>query len=132
MRHNMDYGLFRRCLTEGCDGVDETEFFILDEPEPVYCILGYLPEKLIGGEWKRDEQPYWIGHGCDVKDGLEFATAEELLHAKVYGGRSLAEVWDRVYVENLGMVPLDIWFEACPFSDEVYEENGVWKLRSGK
>lgn len=77
------------------------------------------------------EKPYWIGTGCDVKDGADFLTAEEMLHAKVYGGRSIKEAWDKVCVLNLGMVPLEDWFRNCSFAEEVAEVDGIWRLVKG-
>ena len=122
---NMDYELFLRCLTEERDGIDETEILFLDDPGRGACIMGYIPHDC--GE--EEDRPYWIGSGCDVKGGAEFASPEALLNAPVYGGRSIAGAWKQVCVLHLGMVPLDIWFKACSFADEVVEEDGVWKLR---
>ena len=92
-------------------------------------IFPILIESKINGEFRYFDKPYWIGTGCDIEDGGEFLTAEELLHAKVYGGRSIHEAWDKVHVLHFGYVPLDIFFNACSFSANVFEENGVWKLR---
>lgn len=127
--HNMDFDLFLRCLTEAHDAIDETEFMFLDDMDRDACMLGYIDCGGIDGERRGVDNHYWIGNGCDVNDGMEFTSAEALLEAKVYGGRSISEAWDEVCVLHFGYVPLDIWFAACAFSDEVYEENGIWKLR---
>ena len=127
--HNMDYDLFLRCLTEEKDWIDETEILFLDDHERGECIMGYIPEIKINGEMRYFDKPYWIGTGCDIENGGEFLTAEELLEAKVYGGRSIAQAWDKVHVLHFGYVPLDIFFNTCSFSADVFEEKGVWKLR---
>ena len=75
------------------------------------------------------DDPYWIGTGCDMKDGAGFLTAEAMLEAKAYGGRSIKEAWENVCVLDLGTIPLYVWFESCPFKDEVVEDDGYWKLR---
>ena len=130
LKHNMDYDLFLRCLTECADRIDETWFLFLDDVVRGECILGYIPYIMINNrDRKRFDKPYWIGTGCDIKDGAEFLTAEEMLEAKVYGGRSIKEAWENVCVLNLGMIPLDVWFDSCPFKNIIVEENGIWKLR---
>ena len=129
--HNMDYDLFLRCLAEEKEGIDETEILFLDDLERGECILGYIREIEINGEIRYFDEPYWIGTGCDVKDGKGFVSAEDLLHAKAYGGRSIHEAWKKVHVLHLGRIPLDYFFESCcTFGADVFEENGVWKLRS--
>ncbi|MBQ4074788.1 MAG: hypothetical protein IJD39_06270 [Clostridia bacterium] len=127
--HNMEYDLFLRCMKEGKTTIDETEILFLDDLERGDCIMGYLPSIIFEGKPLHFDAPFWIGDGCDVQDGMEFYSAEEMLHAPVYGGRSIAQAWDQVCVLNLGMMPLDLWFQSCRFRDEVVEEKGVWKLR---
>ena len=132
LQHNMDYDLFLRCLTECADRIDETEILFLDDEDRGECIMGYIPYIMLNNRDKRVfENPYWIGTGCDVKDGADFLTAEDMLQAKVYGGRSIKEAWDKVCVLNLGMVPLEDWFTNCPFKEEVVEVDGIWRLVKG-
>ena len=130
LKHNMDYDLFFRCLTECADRIDETWFLFLDDEERGECILGYIPYIMINNcDKKWFDEPYWIGTGCDIKDGAGFLTAEAMLEAKAYGGRSIKEAWENVCVLDLGTIPLDVWFDSCPFKDEVVEDDGYWKLR---
>lgn len=128
--HNMEFDLFLRCLNEAREAIDETEILFLDDLERGECIMGYIPYITMDGRIQRFAAPYWIGTGCDIKDGMEFLTAEDLLNAKVYGGRSISQAWDQVCVLHFGYVPLDIWFNACPFRDDIILKNGIWKLSS--
>lgn len=125
--HNMDFDLFLRCLTEACDWIDETEFLFLDDLERGDCIMGYIPSLTIKGKEVYFDHPYWAGTGCDVQDGVELKSAEEFLHAKIYGGRSVFQAWDLVSVLNLGKMSLEDWFENCSFKEEVIKEKGIWK-----
>ena len=43
LKHNMDYDLFLRCLTECVDRIDETWFLFLKDEDRGECILGYIP-----------------------------------------------------------------------------------------
>lgn len=121
-RSNVSYDLFLRCLTEAPDFCNETELYYLDEDEnEVYCILGYLPSVI-------PTKPYWVGYGCDMEGGTEFASARELMETEVYCGKSLADRWDSVWVSTIGMISVEAWMENCPFRDEISEENGYWHL----
>ena len=70
---------------------------------------GYVNERMIGwvGKW---EKPYWIG-GCDDDQGAQFDTAEELLNASVFGGRSLGERWDEVVWLSFMTISPREWME---------------------
>ena len=134
-KHNMDYDLFRRCLVEFPDSINETWFMFLDDQDRGECILGFIP--LLPTPWsqwtndpntwepKPNPKPYWVGTGCDLHNGAGFATADELLQAPVYGGRSIASAWDHICVFNLGGVPLDAWFR---YHLPALEVDGYWLL----
>lgn len=139
-QHNMDYELFRRCLTDYPAAMNDTWFGFLDDPEYDECILGYNPTR--PPRWseitkdpdscrpRKVPDPYWVGDGCDVKGGAGFATADELLNAKVYGGRSIAEGWEHVCVYDLGgFYKLETWFKYHSFPETVVCEDGVWRFR---
>ena len=92
--------------------VNKEEYLISDfntlpeNPEVTEYYLGYIAGK---------DKPYWVGL-CDIKDGCEFYTAEELINAKIYNGKSLFECWDNIRILSLEGVPLDEWieyFEHC-------------------
>ena len=59
------------------------------------------------------EKPYWIGY-CDVQGGCEFESAEELLSAEVFNGKSIKERWDHVVFCNVGGISIDDWLHSYP------------------
>jgi hypothetical protein len=44
-----------------------------------------------------------------VPDGCEFASAEELFNAKIYGGRSIRERWHDIRIFQIGGISIDDW-----------------------
>lgn len=82
------------------ESADETTFHFCDEERYVERYLGYLPDGPCLNE------PYWAGH-CDIEDGFCCASANELFKAQIYNGRSLKERWRDVFIETIGMIPLD-------------------------
>ncbi len=80
--------------------IDETVIYFTDEDESrdvhfIGCIRQY-------------DKPYWAGL-CDIPDGTEFATAEELFTAKIYDGMSIKDRWDKAVVEQIGGLPTVDW-----------------------
>ena len=51
-------------------------------------------------------EPYWAGL-CDIPNGTEFLTADELVNATIYRGKSLKERWDDVRIICMGGIPVD-------------------------
>jgi len=96
----LEFNYFLKRLIDG-RFINETQFYFADDPFEYDYYLGYLPEF---------EHPYWVG-ACDIEDGCEFATAQELIHAKIYDGKSLAERWDMVRIVNIEGIGLEDWFE---------------------
>ena len=96
----LEFDYFFKRLSEG-DFIDETQFYFLDDPLQVDRFLGYLPQF---------DNPYWIGD-CDIEGGCDFETAEELVNAPVYDGRSLAERWDMVRIINIEGICLEDWLK---------------------
>jgi len=80
--------------------IDETIIDFTDEVESrgIYFI----------GCLRQYDKPYWAGL-CDIPDGTEFATAEELFTAKIYDGLSIKDRWDNVVVEQIGGLPTVDW-----------------------
>ena len=74
--NKVDFNYFLTELKKG-EIMDETYFYFTDEiGEPEHyigCLLQY-------------DKPYWVGL-CDIPDGMEFLTAEELVNAKIYRGK---------------------------------------------
>lgn len=100
--NTMSFEFFLKQLKAGVM-IDEFNFAIIDDPLYNDCYLGYLPQF---------EKPYWIGL-CDVQDGCEFLTAEDLIHAKVYHGRSIYELWDKIMIHSIEGLSLEDWFKYC-------------------
>ena len=83
--------------------VDETTFYFDDDPEEQEHYLGW-----IGGQ----EKPYWVGY-CDIEDGCEYSSAEEMFTAKIYDGRSLKERWEHAVICNIGGIDAKTWLSYC-------------------
>lgn len=100
--NTVDFSFFLSELTKG--GImDEACFYFVDE-------IGE-PEHYIGCLLQNDK-PYWAGL-CDIPDGTEFSTAEELVNAKIYRGKSLKERWNNVRIVCMGGIPMDDYLKMC-------------------
>ncbi|SFC70143.1 hypothetical protein SAMN02910406_02210 [Ruminococcus albus] len=73
--------------------------FIFDDPDEQERYLGW-----IGGQ----EKPYWVGY-CDIPDGCEYSSAEEMFTAKIFDGRSLKERWEQADICNIGGIDAETW-----------------------
>ncbi len=104
MELNFDY--FFRQLKAGLN-IDETRFYFRDDPEEEEHYLGYC---------RGYPKPYWIGY-CDIKDGADFWTAEELVNAPIFNGKSLKDKWEYVCICGIEGLPLDDWFECMNHVD---------------
>lgn len=96
--------------------VDETNFYFEDDPDEQEHFLGYLPEV-------SEEKPYWVGY-CDIKDGCEFSTAEEMFEAKIFEGRSLRDRWDSVVLVNIGGISVSDYYYSVPEVRHLFTEGG--------
>ena len=83
--------------------MDETSFYFVnevDEPEHyIGCLLEYA-------------KPYWSGL-CDIPNGTEFSTAEELVNAPIYNGQSIKERWYDIRNESLGGLSVEDYLQYC-------------------
>ncbi|MDD4564214.1 MAG: hypothetical protein PHE79_01815 [Eubacteriales bacterium] len=98
----LDFDYFFKQLKAGVS-IDETCFYFIDDPMEEEHYLGYLPEY---------ETPYWVGY-CDIPDGTDFLTAEELVDAKIFDGKSLKERWENVRIVSIWGIGLDGWLDCC-------------------
>ena len=116
----IQWALFWRILTENPRSCDEIEGRIDGE----YTIFGYLREysECRGSVWKtvRPEKPFWIGD-CDIPGGVSFLTAEELVNAAVFGGKSMREIWPLMEIDGAAGMPLEVWMEQMPFPEIGYD-----------
>lgn len=101
MANTLDWDFFFKQLVSGVN-IDETLFYFVDDPNEEDHYLGFLPEF---------DKPYWTGY-CDVPDGTEYYTAEELVNDKIYDGKSLKERWNEVRICSIEGVCLDDWLKC--------------------
>lgn len=70
---DIDWDFFYRQLEAGYH-IDETCFYFSDDAEEEVHYIGFIAKY---------ECPYWAGY-CDIPNGCEFSTAEELVTAPIY------------------------------------------------
>jgi len=99
----LDFNYFFKQLSAGVS-IDETCFYFRDDPKKAEHYIDFLPE---------NETPYWVGY-CDIPDGCEFYTAEELVDAKIFNGKSLKEKWCNVHIVSICGIGIDDWINSCP------------------
>ena len=90
------FALFR----EG-GAIDETVFRFRGEAAKVERYIGFI---------SGNELPYWAGL-CDIDGGAEFATADELFAAPIYGGRSLTDLRDEIELVGIAGLSVEEYIE---------------------
>ena len=116
MNNQMDWDFFFRELTVGVN-IDETGFYFSDDPNEEEHYLGYLPQY---------DKPYWVGY-CDIVGGCDFKTAEEMVNAPIFDGKSLKDRWSCVVICSIEGLSYEDWLEyfehepVNPQSDEIIE-----------
>ena len=99
---NVEYSDFMRSFDMG-KNMYEISFYFSDDK--------YSKEHMIGYQTKYEqEKPYWIGV-CDIINGCEFSSAEELLTAKVFDGKSMLDRWDEIIFFDINGITADMWNE---------------------
>ena len=98
---SIDFDLFFSGLREmkALPYCNETSFCIESDPEYSDCWLGCLD----------GEKPYWFGLPGGNSRHLDFASAEELVEARVFNGHSLRELWPRVRFYAIGDIDPVSW-----------------------
>ena len=96
MKNKISYEELLEMFREG-SGIDETVFYFDDDPKQDEHYIGYLPQY---------DKPYWAGY-CDIENGTEFETADELFNAKIYSGRSMKERWEHLVLTAIGGINID-------------------------
>ena len=104
MRENFPirYGFLREKLIER-DWVGEINFSIVSDEIYDDCWMGCFSD---------GDTPYWFGLTPDGKQAYDYATADELLSAKVFNGKSMAELWDKVKFHTLDAISDFSWASA--------------------
>ncbi|MBQ0092314.1 MAG: hypothetical protein KBS45_03180 [Clostridiales bacterium] len=95
----MTYDKLLDDFKNGSPNIDETAFYFKGDPKKTEHYIGYSPEF---------DFPYWIGL-CDVPDGCEFKTAEELFEAPVFDGKSIKERWEEIEIFQISGIAIEEW-----------------------
>jgi len=86
-----------KIFEEKQDCVDELGFYFKSDSNET--------ERYIGCNLKFDK-PYWAGY-CDASDGLEFKTAQELLEANIWDGKSIKDRFEEITIFTIDGLSLD-------------------------
>ena len=101
---SFDYDFFYRQLEAG-KRVNETCFYFADDEWEEEHFLGFMPQY---------EKPYWVGY-CDIPNGIAFQTAQELVTARIFQGKSLKERWNSVRIVSMEGLSLKDWLEYLEY-----------------
>ena len=109
----VDFSFYYQIMLKNGWAMDETEFCILDDVKYHHCWMGYLPESMDfhQGKWHRriHDKPYWMGLTSDGKESYHFYTADEMIHAPVFRGQSLMEIWPRLRIYSIAGRDTEGW-----------------------
>ncbi len=97
MKWYEDYNTFFEAFVKYGTQADETHFLFNDESSDKGHFIGYIPNT---------DKPYWAGY-CDIEEGKEYKTAEELFSAKIFNGKSIKDAWDSIIICEFGAVPVE-------------------------
>lgn len=99
MRENFPirYDYFRERLIKK-DDICEINFSITGNNDYQNCWMGYSD----------DEDCYWFGLS-DAKQSYDYKTADDILNAKVFDGKSMCELWDKVEFYTVNGVSSHTW-----------------------
>ena len=101
---SLNYDFFYYQLEAG-KRINETRFYFADDEREEEHFLGYMPQC---------EKPYWVGF-CDIPNGTAFPTAQELVTARIFQGKSLQERWQNVRIVSIEGVSLKDWLESLEY-----------------
>ena len=102
MKWYEDYDSFFKVFKRSGSAADETAFYFKNDKNQVERYIGYLPKYA---------KPYWAGH-CDVPNGCDFKTAEELFNAKIYDGKSIKDRWNEILFIQISGVDINEWADV--------------------
>lgn len=97
---HIPYASFRQKLAVG-DNIYENNFYIENDDVFDDCWIGFAPDC---------ENPYWFGLTADGKNACDFKTVDEILNAKVFNGKSMYELWNKVYFYTVNGIEAKDWF----------------------
>lgn len=98
-----DYEVFKKLLSWKTEGkyCIEVNFAVDGSEKYSDCWLGKMPSPDIPGT-----DSYWYGLVADGSEEYDYTSREGILSAKVFGGKSIAEIWENVsFLEIDGCEP---------------------------
>lgn len=93
------YDLFRKKLIIA-DNIYENNFEVLGTEKYEDCWIGY----------SSNDNRYWLGLTEDGKNAYDYSSADEMLNAPVFDGKSMHELWDKVVFWSINGLSADDWF----------------------
>ncbi len=102
MKWYEDYNKFFKIFKISGVYVDETAFYFKNDINQVEHYIGFLPEY---------DKPFWAGY-CDISNGCEFKTAEELFNAKIYDSKSIKQRWNEIVFIQIAGVDINEWADV--------------------
>lgn len=106
----MTFDFFFEQLNNKNTMMDEICFCFKDDETETEHFVGYTPKYKNGIFTIINDKPYWAGL-CDIPNGCAFTTAEELVNARIYHGKSLQEVWDDITIFSIAGLDVKDWIE---------------------
>lgn len=114
------FEIFRQMLIDG-DQVYECQFYIEDNNKFEDCWIGFNADY---------DEPYWFGLPFDEKNDYDYKTADEILNAKVFDGKSLKDLWDQVYFYSINGISANDWVVFCCVDYYLCRERDAAKVAS--
>ncbi|MGN0523360.1 MAG: aminoglycoside 6'-N-acetyltransferase [Eubacterium sp.] len=93
------YDIFREKLNKR-ENIFENSFEIVGNYKFDDCWIGYIEEF----------NEYWFGLTPDGNNTYEYKTADEILNAPVFDGKSMHELWDKVNFYSINGLGAEEWF----------------------
>ncbi len=113
------YKLFRQKLIEG-NNIYENNFYIEGSDKYDDCWIGFSENG--------DRKSYWFGLNSGEENAYEYKTADEILNAKVFDGKSMHELWDKVYFCSINGISAMDWVIYNCFDYYYCREQDVYNV----
>lgn len=113
------YKLFRQKLIEG-NNIYENNFYIEGSDKYDDCWIGFSENG--------DRKSYWFGLNSGEENAYEYKTADEILNAKVFDGKSMHELWDKVYFCSINGISAMDWVLYNCFDFYYCREQDVYNV----
>ena len=95
----VNFDFYMKYLIEGTY-INDTCFFFDDDISETEHYIGCVLEH---------SKVYWSGY-CDIPDGTDYKTAEELINAPIQNGKSLKERWNEVRICSIDYLSFEDWY----------------------